>query len=149
MIKQTFLTLAIATLLSFLPSCSVFHVSDNDELDGFWMLTEVDTLATAGNLQMREQRVFWSFQGDLMQTQWLSLNAKEAYVYRFAHNGDKLAVCNPCIYNRVEGDQPISEVDSLRPMGINAVEESFKIEQLDRKRMLLNDGILRLYFEKY
>lgn len=147
--KQTFLLIALTILLTALPSCSVFHVSDNDDLDGFWMLTEVDTLATAGNRQMREQRVFWSFQGDLMQTQWLSHNAIEAYVYRFAHNDDKLVVSNPCLYNRVEGDQPISKVDSLRPMGINAVEESFKIEQFDRKRMTLNGGILRLYFEKY
>lgn len=147
--KQTILLLALTILLTALPSCSVLHVSDNDDLDGFWMLTEVDTLATAGNLQMREQRVFWSFQGYLMQTQWLSHNAKDAFVYRFAHNEDKLVVSSPCLYNRVDGDQPISEVDTLRPMGINDVEESFKIERLDRKRMTLNDGVLRLYFEKY
>ena len=58
--------LIILTILSLLCSCDKFHVSDNGELDGFWQLTSVDTLANGRSADMKEKMIFWAVQTDLL-----------------------------------------------------------------------------------
>ena len=139
----------VAALL--LCSCEM-EASHNGDLDGFWLLTQVDTLSNQHSHPCREELRFWSFQGNLMSTQQLLVVAESTcYFYRFNHEGKRLLVTEPHEYNRMEGNLPIGDdrLSELAPFGINHSEESFAVEKLNRKHMQLTSETLRLHFEKY
>lgn len=144
----------ITLLLPLLLLCSCeFNGSHNGDLDGFWMLTRIDTLCSQQSLQCREQLLFWSFQADMMKTQQLADEApdKTIYLYRFNHTGNSLEVYEPVEYNRMEGNEPISgeRLDELKRFGINQKEENFQVKELNSKHMQLQTEALLLHFEKY
>ena len=45
-------------VLCFQSACTI-EMSDNGDLDGYWHLEQVDTLATGGKLNLSKERVFW------------------------------------------------------------------------------------------
>jgi len=154
--KKVFLLFSLLALLS---SCK-FHGSHNGDLDGFWMLTQVDTLLIEGNAvngqehiqTCRERRLFWSFQADIMKTQQLiDGQGMTIYLYRFCHEGNQLDVFEPHEYERMHGNVPIDaeRLNEISRFGINSLEENYLVEKLNSKNMILKSESLRLYFEKY
>ena len=124
--------------------------SEDGELDNMWYLVKVDSLANGNSVDYRSKRVFWSFQGTLMQTNCVdSMNL--FFMYRFENKGDMLIVKSPFQYDRVTDDKPITEQSlyRLRMYGINALTDSFMIESLHGETMILKDKKLRLSFERY
>ena len=47
-------------------SCEL-ETSGNKELDGYWQMSQVDTLATGGVTDTREALIYWGIQGKLLQ----------------------------------------------------------------------------------
>jgi hypothetical protein len=53
-------------LCMLLVSCEL-ETSGNKELDGYWQMSQVDTLATGGITDTREALIYWGIQGKLLQ----------------------------------------------------------------------------------
>lgn len=129
-------------------ACDI-ETSDNGDLDGYWHLVRVDTLATGGTCDMSESLVFWAVQMRLLNVVD-HLNAPDhfGYLLRFEHQGNTLRVFNPYRNSRKDGDIKLDDASELAPFGINQLEETFQVEQLDGDDMRLANGQFRLSFEK-
>lgn len=128
-------------------SCDL-ETSDNGDLDGYWLLERVDTIATGGMLRCRDNLLFWNFQSRMMQlTQ--GGTGEDPLSFQFQRLGNELTLDNPCVFNRQNGDTPITDVEVLQPYGVNAMTEKFAVSRLTADRMELESGMLHLYFRKY
>ena len=132
-----------------LSSCETTS-SENDELDNMWYLVNVDSLSNGQKVDYRPMRVFWSFQGTLMQINCVD-SMNQFYMYRFEKKDGQLIVKSPFKYDRVTDDCMITEetLDIIRMYGVNSLTDTFMIEAIGNSRMILRDSRLRLYFEKY
>lgn len=129
-----------------LASCEL-ETSGNGDLDGFWQLRSVDSLLNKEPpIDMKSQQVFWAFQVNMLQTTQVG---NRIVNFRFQRSGDYLILTSPHDNNREDDDPPITDVSLLQPLGINNLEEHFKILELDGSKMTLQSSTLRLYFRKY
>lgn len=144
----TFITIAVA-IVALSTGC---EKSENGDLDGMWYLTRMDSIQNDCHQNVREQRITWSFQAKLLQCfNYNDDSWKNVVMARFKNDGSHLIISDPFIYNRMEGDIPLT-IDSthyLHPHCINSVPDNFVLEKLDKKTLIISDDVLRLYFEKY
>lgn len=147
-ISQYLLFSLSAFLVFSFTSCEL-ETSGNGDLDGFWHLVQVDTLQTGGVKDTSKDLFFWSFQVNLLQFSDRSYQIP-IFMARFNHDNGQLKVTQPCLYNRDEGNEMVTEenVKDISPYGLNALEETFRVEELSGSRMTLSNGTLRLYFKK-
>lgn len=127
-------------------SCEL-ETSDNGDLDGFWHLVRIDTLATQGTCDMKQERIFWSFQKDLLKVDDKT-GGNSSILLRFNRSGGNLTLSDPYIYDREAGDIKLDDVEPLRPFGINAITETFSVEGLSGSHMTIASPVLRLSFKK-
>ena len=147
--EQTALGGAFALMAALVLGACQFEVSHNGALDGFWHLTRIDTLATGGEADLSQQRLFWSFQGKILQIDDKDKRHPGIYM-RFDHTTeDKLLLSEPYLNNRAIGDKKVEDTAPLAPYGINALQESFTVETLKGNRMTLANQTLRLSFTKF
>lgn len=144
--KRNVLTLALAALLS--TACSDFHTSDNGLLDGFWQLSQVDTLATNRSGDVRDRKMFWAVQGDLLEVRDLATYHVSVF-FRFEHRDGMLTLSHPVVDNRLVSDSLVQDVNTISFYGIDHMEEMFKVLQLDKKAMTLESERLRMHFRRY
>ena len=142
--------LFILTLCILVVSCEL-ETSGNKELDGYWQMSQVDTLSTGGVADTREALVFWGVQGKLLQIRFSESGSflGEGLLFRFNKDDKNLTLMSPVIHHLYEADEPIDDVEVLKPFGIFHLEEVFDIESLDDNEMVLTNDSLRLYFRKY
>lgn len=145
--KTTYMLLCAAVMTMLLAACDI-ETSGNGDLDGYWSLRQVDSVATGTQTNVSEQRIFWSVQHDLIQTDDRT-GAHLSYLFRFQHTGNTLVLSSPYQYGRIEGDEPIDDVEALRPFGINSIPETFTVEKLNGSDMVLRSEPLRLHFRNY
>lgn len=140
----------ILTLGMLFVSCEL-ETSGNDELDGYWQMSQVDTLSTGGVADTREALVYWGIQGKLLQIRF-SENGKylgEGFMFRFNREDDVLTLSSPILHHLYKTDEPITDVEVLKPYGIFDLEEVFAIEELNDHNMVLTNDVLRLHFRRY
>ncbi len=140
----------ILTLGVLFVSCEL-ETSGNDELDGYWQMSQVDTLSTGGVADTREALVYWGIQGKLLQIRF-SENGKylgEGFMFRFNREDDVLTLSSPILHHLYKTDEPITDVEVLKPYGIFDLEEAFDIEELNDHHMVLTNDVLRLHFRRY
>jgi hypothetical protein len=144
-----YLIFSLSAFLVFSFTSCELETSGNGDLDGFWHLVQVDTLQTGGVKDTSKDLFFWSFQVNLLQFSDRSYHIP-IYMARFNHENGQLKVTQPCLYNRDEGNEMVTEenVKDISPYGLNALEETFRVEELSGSRMTLSNGTLRLYFKK-
>lgn len=142
----TLILSAITAALSLFCSCTL-ETSDNGDLDGFWHLERVDTISTGGSCDMSERVVFWAVQKNLMTVIDYD-NDIWGYIMRFQYNGDELRVYEPRENQRLESDPEVEDASVLAPCGINELDETFTMEQLNSSDMRLSTDELRLYLHK-
>ena len=137
-----------AFLVFSFTSCEL-ETSHNGDLDGFWHLVQVDTLQTGGVKDTSKDLIFWSIQLNLLELSDHSYSIP-IYMARFNHENGQLKVTQPCLYNRYEGNEMVTEetLHNISPFGLNALEETFQVEGLSGSKMKLSNGKLRLYFKK-
>ena len=106
-------------------------------------------MQTGGVKDTSKELFFWSFQVNLLQLSDRSYHIP-IYMARFNHENGQLKITQPCLYNRDEGNEMVTEenVKDISPYGLNALEETFRVEELSGSRMTLSNGTLRLYFKK-
>ena len=144
-----YLIFSISAFLVFSFTSCELETSGNGDLDGFWHLVQVDTLQTGGVKDTSKDLFFWSFQVNLLEFSDRSYQIP-IFMARFNHDNGQLKVTQPCLYNRDEGNEMVTEenVKDISPYGLNALEEIFRVEELSGSRMTLSNGTLRLYFKK-
>ena len=147
------MSLMVASTLS-LSSCSLEH-SDNGDLDGYWHLESIDTLANGHTADFSKEYVFWGIEYKLISTRVTNTNQERLYL-RFEQTSDSLKITQAYLDHGHQdngedgGDIPVDEVtDDLRFYGINHLPEGFYKEALDGNKLILRSKTLRLKFKKF
>lgn len=141
----------VTAACSLVASCGLvdFETSGNGNLDGYWHLTSVDSLATQHTRDMHEERIFWSVQGKLLITYSPDITGTpQRIVCHFTRENKQLTIIEPRIFDRVEGDPLVEDVELLRPFGINKLNERFSITTLTSNHLTIENDSLRLNFRK-
>jgi hypothetical protein len=127
------------------------ETSGNEKLDGFWQMSQVDTLSTGRVTDTREALIYWGIQGKLLQIRFSENGTYlgEGLMFRFNRDGDNLTLSSPVIHHLYETDEPIDDVEILKPLGIFNLVETFHIDELDDDVMVLTNKSLRLHFRRY
>ncbi len=145
--KKSFLLLAACLVMAV--SCGdLFETSGNGDLDGYWQLSQVDTLQNGASADMTGSKVFWAVQGkflDIIDTH----RSNYGYMFRFQHTADSLLLSDARVNQRELFDSLLTDVSPLRPLGVNDLAEHFLVEQLTGSRMVLRGKVLRLHFRKF
>ena len=140
--KITFLFAAFLLLTS----CEI-EFSNNGKLDGFWQLIAVDTLATQHTSDLKTSGRTWAFQGRLLEMRDTKGGYSDLYV-SFEHRGDSLFLDSPYLSDRDVDDIKITDVNIVRPYGVNGLKEGFEIESLSNNKLILRSKTLRLMLRK-
>ena len=148
--NKTFLPFYFLTLLPLCLSSCEFEASSNGDLDGFWQITQLDTLSTGGTTDMRERNAFWAVQHRFLEMKSPSGNAHRNVLFRFEHKGDSLILTDPYINNREESDIQVTDPAELEEFaGISQLRESFFVARLDGDKMDLQNKRFILHFRRY
>ncbi len=140
-----FMMLAAHSMLS----CDI-HTSDNGQMDGFWQLTQTDTLSNGRSEDMRDRKIFWSVQSNLLKMEeLLERDAYHTILYRFEQHGDLLRVYDPIVDRRDISDSIVHDVQTVRHYGLDQLDQTLRIVYLEDSKMALETERLRMYFRKY
>lgn len=139
------ITFLFAALL-LLTSCEI-EFSNNGKLDGFWQLIAVDTLATQHTSDLKTSGRTWAFQGRLLEMRDTKGGYSDLY-FSFEHRGDSLFLDSPYLSDRDVDDIKITDVNIVRPYGVNGLKEGFEIESLSNNKLILRSKTLRLMLRK-
>ena len=139
--------LSILFAFMFCLSACELETSHNGKLDGWWLLTAVDTLQTGGHANVEAQQCTWAFQGRLLELRDVP-GQRGDYLLSFAQHGDDLLLSHPYLSARDSGDIAVQTPQPLHPYGIQTLSEQFSIITIDRQHMVLTNASLRLYFRK-
>ena len=140
------ITFLFAALL-LLTSCES-EFSNNGKLDGFWQMIAVDTLATQHTSDLKTSGRTWAFQGRLLEMRDTKGGYSDLY-FSFEHRGDSLFLDSPYLSDRDADDIKITDVNIVRPYGVNGLKEGFEIESLSNNKLILRSKTLRLLFKKH
>ena len=139
--------LSILFAFMFCLSACELETSHNGELDGWWLLTAIDTLQTGGHANVEAQQCTWAFEGRLLELRDVP-GQRGDYLLSFAQHDDDLLLSHPYLSARDSGDIAVQTPQPLHPYGIQTLSEQFLITTIDRRRMVLTSASLRLYFRK-
>ena len=143
------LSLVLPLLALLFASCSLETDNDAGKMEGMWHLVKIESITTVASEDLSEQVIFWSFQAKLLQMDDKT-GMHNSYLYRFRIGDNQLTLTSPYQYDRENGDRPLTAYEStLGLYGIKSLTPVFRIEKLDRRKMILNDDSVRLYFDKF
>ena len=114
-----------------LVSCEI-EGSPNGDFDGFWHMERIDTIATQGVLDLSADRKFWAVQNRLIRI--------NTTLFHFERTDGRLTL--------TEAPDAPSEPD-LKAFGVQQIPETFEVELLNSKKMILKSSLLRISFKKY
>ena len=140
--------------LGSLSSCTL-ESSGNGDLDGYWHLESIDTLATGKTGDYSNRRFFWGIEHRLISVSDIDREGRLGYYFRFEQTGDSLFLGKAYKNNWHQdngddgGDHPIDDPTLLAPYGINNLEEEFVKEKLNGGQMILRSKTLRLKFKRF
>ena len=143
------LSLVLPLLALLFVSCSLETDNGAGKMEGMWHLVKIESITTVASEDLSEQVIFWSFQAKLLQMDDKT-GMHNSYLYRFRIGDNQLTLTSPYQYDRENGDHPLTAYEStLGLYGIKSLTPVFRIEKLDRRKMILNDDSVRLYFDKF
>ncbi|MCK8622849.1 lipocalin-like domain-containing protein [Prevotella sp. E13-27] len=132
-------------------SCDL-ETSDNGDLDGFWQLAQLDSLTTSGDVKsttdMRHSGWYWCVQHKLLEIRDCN-DASHNIFFRFEKTSNTLRLYSPISDNRAISDSIVSNPNTLKPLGIQSLDETMTIEQMTSEKMVLNNRVLRFHLRKY
>ena len=149
MFKSNILVFLLPVLALLFSSCSLETDNDAGDLEGMWHLVRIEESATNTHIDVSNEVIFWSFQAKLLRMEDKT-GQINSYLYRFRIDNDQLRLSSPYLFDRENGDRPLTAYEStLGLYGIKSLTPMFRIEKIDRRKMILNDGAVRLYFDKF
>ena len=149
--KKLLYLLTLTYIILGFSSCEL-ETSDNGDLDGNWQLLSIDSINTGGINNVKDKQIFYAIQFYLININ--ALNIKNEYItpnsfYHFSQSRDSLILYSADITKDDTYAHKDSFLTGLRPLGINSLEEHFKIETLNSKNMVLKSKELRLNFRRF
>ena len=149
MFKSNILVFLLPVLTFLFSSCSLETDNDAGDLEGMWHLVRIEESVTNTHTDVSNEVIFWSFQAKLLQMEDKT-GQHYSYLYRFRIDNDQLTLTSPYQFDRENGDRPLTAYEAtLGLYGIKSLTPVFRIEKIDRRKMILNDGAVRLYFDKF
>ena len=149
MFKSNILVFLLPVLALLFSSCSLETDNDAGDLEGMWHLVRIEESVTNTHIDVSNEVIFWSFQAKLLQMEDKT-GQINSYLYRFRIDNDQLRLSSPYLFDRENGDHPLTAYEAtLGRYGIKSLTPTFRIERVDRRKMILNDGAVRLYFDKF
>lgn len=149
MFKSNILVFLLPVLALLFSSCSLETDNDAGDLEGMWHLVRIEESVTNTHIDVSNEVIFWSFQAKLLQMEDKT-GQHYSYLYRFRIDNDQLTLTSPYQFDRENGDRPLTAYEAtLGLYGIKSLTPVFRIEKIDRRKMILNDGAVRLYFDKF
>ena len=149
MFKSNILVFLLPVLALLFSSCSLETDNDAGDLEGMWHLVRIEESVTNTHIDVSNEVIFWSFQAKLLQMEDKT-GQHYSYLYRFRIDNDQLTLTSPYQFDPENGDRPLTIYEStLGLYGIKSITPVFRIEKIDRRKMILNDGAVRLYFDKF
>lgn len=149
-------SLFFSMLASLMFSSCTIESSDNGDLDGFWHLEQIDTLATGNSADFSKKYVFWGIEHKLIAVKETDNASRDKFYFRFEQTSDSLKITRAYVNHGHQdngedgGDIPVTEVSSdLRYYGIHVLPEGFQKEALSGSKMILKSKTLRLKFKKF
>lgn len=143
--KQHIIGLLLA--IAAFSACDIEH-SNNGNLDGYWQLTQLDTIATGGSADMKESAIYWAVQHNLLEIKNVNDLLRNVF-FRFEQSEATLRIYNPISDNKVISDSVVTSPVTLQPFGIQHLDETLAIEQLTSSHMTLRNELFRFHFRKY
>lgn len=149
--NRHWLLLVLVTLVvPFIFGACKLETSDNGDLDGRWYLREVEHWREGTVEEMKEKRIFWSFQVRMADFRNFSRNI---FLFsRFDHKSDgTLRLYNFYINDHANSDPVLNDstMELLQYVAVDSVDETYKVEALNSSTMVLSNDSLRLRFIKY
>lgn len=149
MFKSNILVFLLPALALLFSSCSLETDNDAGDLEGMWHLVRIEESATNTHTDVSNEVIFWSFQAKLLQMEDKT-GQINSYLYRFRIDNDQLRLSSPYLFDRENGDHPLTAYEAtLGRYGIKSLTPTFRIERVDRRKLVINDGTVRLYFDKF
>lgn len=139
----------IVILITTISACNHFHTSDNGLLDGFWQLTQADTLQSGVSADVKDKRIFWTVQFNLLEVRNYVPDGPTNILFRFEHQGDSLIVYNPVADQQAVQDSIVTDLRTIEYYGLYNLREKLLILQLSSSKMILQNERLRMHFRKY
>ena len=144
--KLIFLLPVLALLFS---SCSLETDNDAGDLEGMWHLVRIEESVTNTHTDMSNEVIFWSFQAKLLQLEDKT-GTHNSFLYRFNINNNQLVLSSPYLFDRENGDHLLTTYDtSLALYGIKTITPTLQIESKKKGKLILSDGSVKLYFDKF
>lgn len=149
MFKSNILVFLLPVLTFLFSSCSLETDNDAGDLEGMWHLVRIEESVTNTHIDVSNEVIFWSFQAKLLQMEDKT-GQINSYLYRFRIDNDQLRLSSPYLFDRENGDHPLTAYEAtLGRYGIKSLTSTFRIERVDRRKLVINDGTVRLYFDKF
>ena len=143
------LSFVLPFLALLLSACTLETDNDAGRMEGMWHLVRIDNLTAGTTEDLNSKTFFWSFQARLLELEEKK-GTHSSYLYRFSIDGDRLTLSSPYLYDRENGDRPLSAYEpALAFFGIRTLVPAFRIERVRKGEMVLNDGSVRLCFDKF
>ena len=149
MFKSNILVFLLPVLALLFSSCSLETDNDAGDLEGMWHLVRIEESVTNTHIDVSNEVIFWSFQAKLLQMEDKT-GQINSYLYRFLIDNNQLRLSSPYLFDRENGDHPLTAYEAtLGRYGIKSLTPTFRIERVDRRKLVINDGMVRLYFDKF
>lgn len=149
MFKSNILVFLLPVLALLFSSCSLETDNNAGDLEGMWHLVRIEESVTNTHIDVSNEVIFWSFQAKLLQMEDKT-GQHYSYLYRFRIDNDQLRLSSPYLFDRENGDHPLTAYEAtLGRYGIKSLTPTFRIERVDRRKLVINDGTVRLYFDKF
>ncbi len=146
--KHLLYIMLTAIFIVMAASCgNIIETSSSGKLTGQWQLLTIDTLATGGRLEMKEDRKYYSVEDRLF---WIhDADRESGFMATYVHANGKLTLNDFTLYTHGLSQEPeVTDISELQPFGINAFTETFTIT-LGSKTMTLENDKLRITLRKF
>ena len=115
------------------------------DLAGMWHCVYIEK--GAASVELKDQKVYWSFQGNLLLLEDKT-GVHSWILYHFNKKGNTLELREPYRYDRENGDEPLTEPSLLAFYGIDDMAVTFTIQQSENTMALVSNKVT-LHFKKF
>ena len=115
------------------------------DLAGMWRCVYIEK--GAASVELKDQKVYWSFQGNLLLLEDKAGNHSRI-LYHFTKNGNTLELKEPYRYDRENGDELLTTPSLLSFYGIDTLAITFTIQQSENTMALVSNNVT-LHFKRF
>ena len=136
-------------VIALMVSCESYRI--HGDLDGFWQVQSIENKQT-GEITKCNGDIYYSFQRELVLVSYVSPNIpqgqiKENHIAYFSHENGEIAMTDFRIY--IDKDATPTPLSKLEKFGLYDTYNTFQVEKLSNKNLILNSDKARIVLHKY